>query len=63
MAEFFGMSGYGHYIWSAYGITIFFLILLWLLSKRFAKTSETELTKLAAKGNIESGKNGNETQV
>ena len=63
MAEFFEMSGYGVYIWSAYFATLFFLVLVWLLSKKFAKNSEIRLSRLTAKNNVEAGKTRNETQI
>jgi heme exporter protein D len=31
MSDFFGMGGYGFYVWSAYGLALFIVVLnLWL---------------------------------
>ena len=31
--DFLAMSGYAQYVWSAFGITLFALLLLWLLTR------------------------------
>ena len=63
MAEFFEMSGYGLYIWSAYFATFLLLVVVWLFSKKFAKNSEAKLTKLTTKDDVGAGKTRNEAQI
>ena len=31
--DFLAMSGYAQYVWSAFGITLFAMLLLWLLTR------------------------------
>jgi len=46
MAEFLAMGGYGAFIWSAYGAVGLVLLGIWIASRRFVATTETELLKL-----------------
>ena len=39
MANFFAMGGYGPFIWTGWGLTLLFVLLLWL-------HTETKLAKL-----------------
>ena len=39
MAEFFAMGGYGPFVWAGWGLTLLFVLLLWL-------HTETRLAKL-----------------
>ena len=35
MSEFFNMGGYAFYVWTSFGISVFGLILMYWLSKRY----------------------------
>ena len=63
MINFFSMNGYGPYIWAAYSITIFVLLLIFFLNWNFTKKTEMKLKKLTEDNNpkIESG--GDEAQT
>ena len=53
MSAFFAMNGYGFYIWSAYGVAAFVLVLevLALRSQRRAVLAEAHLTMPDDAGN------------
>ena len=53
MSAFFAMNGYGFYIWSAYGVAAFVLVLevLALRSRRRAVLAEAHLTMPDDTGN------------
>ena len=44
--SYFAMGGHGVYIWIAYGLVFFVLLLLWLQSWRFFKNSQSKLDSL-----------------
>ncbi|MGI9502950.1 MAG: heme exporter protein CcmD [Geminicoccaceae bacterium] len=46
MSEFLSMGGYGAYVWTAYGVTGLFLLLLFLWSWFGARARETELQQV-----------------
>ena len=46
MNEFLAMGGYGAYVWSAYGITLLALLLLFLWSWYGARAREAELEQV-----------------
>ena len=46
MAAFFDMGGYGSFVWSAYAIVAIFMVGLWIMSRRFQRTSSDELAAL-----------------
>ena len=46
MASFFDMGGYGGFVWSAYAIVAIFMVGLWIMSRRFQRTSSDELAAL-----------------
>ncbi len=46
MNEFLAMGGYGVYVWTAYGITALFLLLLFLWSWFGARARESELEQV-----------------
>ena len=43
---FLNMSGYGHFIWSAFGISAIILLGILVQSQRFLKRTEKELEAL-----------------
>jgi heme exporter protein D len=43
MSEFFYMDGYAAYVWSAYGITVLALVILFLQSHRRMRQTEKRL--------------------
>ena len=46
MAAFFDMGGYSGFVWPAYAIVAFVMLGLWLMSRRFQRTSSDELAAL-----------------
>lgn len=46
MNEFLAMGGYGAYVWTAYGVTALFLLLLFIWSWFGARARETELEQV-----------------
>ena len=46
MSAFFDMGGYGGFVWPAYGMVAFFMLGLWIMSRRFQRTSSDELAAL-----------------
>ena len=46
MAAFFDMGGYGTFVWPAYAIVAFVMLGLWIMSRRFQRTSSDELAAL-----------------
>ena len=44
---YFEMGGHGNYIWAAYGMVFFVLLVLWIQSTRFVLNSQSELARLA----------------
>ena len=46
MAAFFDMGGYGTFVWPAYAIVAFVMLGLWIMSRRFQRTSSDELADL-----------------
>ena len=46
MSEFLAMGGYGAYVWTAYGVTALFLLLLFIWSWFGARSRETELEQI-----------------
>ncbi len=46
MDEFLAMGGYGAYVWSAYGITLLSLLLLFAWSWHGARAREAELEQV-----------------
>ena len=40
------MGGYGSFVWSAYAIVAIFMVGLWIMSRRFQRTSSDELAAL-----------------
>lgn len=46
MSEFLAMGGYGAYVWTAYGVTALFLLLLFVWSWFGARARETELEQI-----------------
>ncbi len=46
MSDFFAMGGYGAYVWTAYGVTALFLLLLFLWSWFGARARMTELEQI-----------------
>ena len=46
MNEFFAMGGYGAYVWTSYGVTGLFLLLLFVWSWFGARARETELEQV-----------------
>ena len=46
MAAFFDMGGYGTFVWPAYAIVAFVMLGLWIMSRRFQRTSRDELAAL-----------------
>ena len=46
MAAFFDMGGYGGFVWPAYAIVAFVMVGLWIMSRRFQRTSSDELAAL-----------------
>ena len=46
MAAFFDMGGYGGFVWPAYTIVAFVMVGLWIMSRRFQRTSSDELATL-----------------
>ena len=46
MAAFFDMGGYGGFVWPAYAIVAFVMVGLWVMSRRFQRTSSDELAAL-----------------
>ena len=61
MSDFFAMSGYGTYIWSAYSLAILILGLIWFYSRRFEKKTEETLIKLKYSQIEKAGNDGDET--
>ena len=45
--SYFEMGGHGSYIWASYGMVLFILLVLCILSKRFVLNSQSELASLA----------------
>jgi heme exporter protein D len=41
MKEFFAMGGYGWYVWGAYGVTFFLLLLEMLLLRKRTREAKT----------------------
>lgn len=48
MAGFFAMSGYGPYIWSAYGLTLVVMALNVVWARRSVRTARTEARRRLA---------------
>jgi heme exporter protein CcmD len=49
MSEFFSMSGYGAYVWSAYGIAMAaFFLNIWIARRDLAKAREQVRRRLAS---------------
>lgn len=46
MAAFFDMGGYSGFVWPAYAIVAFVMLGLWIMSRRFQRTSSDELAAL-----------------
>jgi heme exporter protein D len=46
MVAFFDMGGYGGFVWPAYAIVAFVMVGLWIMSRRFQRTSSDELAAL-----------------
>lgn len=46
MSEFLAMGGYGAYVWTAYGITALFLLILFVWSWFGARAREAELEQM-----------------
>lgn len=46
LSSFFAMGGYGAYVWPAYGLALTTLVILAILSLRWAKKSERDLARL-----------------
>ena len=46
MAAFFDMGGYGSFVWPAYAIVTIVMVGLWIMSRRFQRTSSDELAAL-----------------
>ena len=46
MAAFFDMGEYGDFVWPAYAIVAFVMVGLWIMSRRFQRTSSDELAAL-----------------
>ena len=49
MAAFFDMGGYGGFVWPAYAIVALIMVGLWIMSRRFQRTSSDELAALNAR--------------
>ncbi|MEZ5933711.1 MAG: heme exporter protein CcmD [Alphaproteobacteria bacterium] len=46
MSDFLAMGGYGAYVWTAYGVTALFLVLLFVWSWFGARAREAELEQV-----------------
>ena len=46
MAALFDMGGYSGFVWPAYAIVAFVMLGLWIMSRRFQRTSSDELAAL-----------------
>ena len=47
VVSYFEMGGHGSYIWATYVMAFFVLLVLWIQSKRFVRSSQSELDNLA----------------
>ncbi len=43
---YFKMGGHGGFIWASYGMVFFVLLVLWAQSRRFVRSSQSELDDL-----------------
>jgi len=41
--EFFAMGGYGFYVWSSFGLSLFGLLLIYFAAKRFEKRKRSDI--------------------
>ncbi len=48
LEAFFDMGGHGAFIWPAYGMVFLVLVVLWVTSRRYVKSSAAELQSLNA---------------
>ena len=48
LIEYFDMGGHGSFIWACYGMVTFVLVTLWIMSRRFVRTSQQQLDGLEA---------------
>jgi len=46
LTTYFDMAGYGGFIWTSYGMVFVVLLGLWLASRRFVQSTQTELDGL-----------------
>ena len=49
LIHYLNMGGYGHFIWSAYGLSAVIIIGLIIQSRRFLKSTEIKLQSLTEK--------------
>ena len=61
LISYFDMAGHGGFIWSSYGMVLIVLLGLWLISRRFVRTSQTELDGLNIKRPHRQTRQSNET--
>ena len=61
MAAFFNMGGYGGFVWPAYAIAALVMLGLWVMSRRFQRTSGDELAALNPRARRRRQGSNNET--
>lgn len=58
LSDFWAMGGYAGYVWSAFGITFFSMLILWVTSVRRSRTLLRQVeAKIARQARIDAAKN------
>lgn len=46
LEQFLDMGGHGGFIWASYGMVLVVMVVLWIVSRRYVRTSQDELNKM-----------------